>query len=225
MSLQAKSTPTKPSVASPATDSPGTWRHPRLDEITRRRNATTFTEKNVRQIAYNLVAFIGLWFVELAGRRYLGSQVYVPLLRLPLSLPARTRHIDMFALPERFPRIGYTSAGPGSLSSSSPLPRSASRACRSSARKTTSPTSLSPPPSANSSACLPPLRRPPPTPSSAPRRGTRERPQSPAPSAAGAATPAPLSRAGAVPFSGRAPVLSAHPRRRAVRSCIRARAD
>jgi nucleoporin POM34 len=85
MSFQAKSTPTKPTVASPATDSPGTWRHPRLDEITRRRNATTFTEKNVRQIAYNLVAFIGLWFVELAGRRYLGSQVTLPTYRLYIS--------------------------------------------------------------------------------------------------------------------------------------------
>ncbi|KAJ3458472.1 hypothetical protein MRS44_012581 [Fusarium solani] len=43
----------------PVTDSPGTWRHPRLDEITRRRNATTFSEKNVRQIAYNVIALLG----------------------------------------------------------------------------------------------------------------------------------------------------------------------
>lgn len=77
------------------TDSPGTWRHPRLDEITRRRNATTFTEKNVRRIAYNVVAFLGLWAAEVLGKRYFGSQMYgvVPLLvvasadssRIPLA--------------------------------------------------------------------------------------------------------------------------------------------
>jgi nucleoporin POM34 len=62
-------------IAGPSvTDSPGTWRHPRLDEITRRRNATTFSEKNVRQIAYNVIALLGFWSAQLLARLNIGSQ-------------------------------------------------------------------------------------------------------------------------------------------------------
>ncbi|KAF4585748.1 Nuclear pore complex component [Ophiocordyceps camponoti-floridani] len=53
---------------SPVPDSPGTWRHPRLNEITSRRNATTFNEKNVRRIACNLVAFLVLYAIRLVAR-------------------------------------------------------------------------------------------------------------------------------------------------------------
>lgn len=68
-------TPVKPTaVDGPATDSPGTWRHPRLDEITRRRNATTFAEKNVRQIAYNVVALLGFWSAQLLAKLNIGHQ-------------------------------------------------------------------------------------------------------------------------------------------------------
>lgn len=73
MSTPVKSTPVK---ASPATDSPGTWRHPRLDEITRRRNATTFSEKNIRQIAYNAAALLALWSVQMIVRLKVDPQVY-----------------------------------------------------------------------------------------------------------------------------------------------------
>jgi nucleoporin POM34 len=69
MSTPVRATPVK-DVA--ATDSPGTWRHPRLDEITRRRNATTFAEKNVRQIIYNVGALLILWFFKSFGRMYFG---------------------------------------------------------------------------------------------------------------------------------------------------------
>jgi nucleoporin POM34 len=61
MSTPVKATPTK---GSPVTDSPGTWRHPRLDEITRRRNATTFSEKNVRQLAYSVAGIMAIWLVR-----------------------------------------------------------------------------------------------------------------------------------------------------------------
>ncbi|KAG9255392.1 nuclear pore complex component-domain-containing protein [Emericellopsis atlantica] len=56
------STPVKAIAASstPVTESPGTWRHPRIDEITRRRHATTFTEKNVTQIAYGVASIIAI---------------------------------------------------------------------------------------------------------------------------------------------------------------------
>ncbi|KAG5926017.1 hypothetical protein E4U42_003728 [Claviceps africana] len=67
-------TPTK---AAPAVDSPGTWRHPRLNEITRRQNATAFTEKNVRQIAYNVFALLVLWSVRLVAKLKINPQ-HVP---------------------------------------------------------------------------------------------------------------------------------------------------
>ncbi|GAB0135428.1 Unknown protein [Epichloe bromicola] len=72
MSTPIKSTPTKPA---PATDSPGTWRHPRLNEITRRQNATSFTEKNVRQIAYNVVTLLALWSVRLVAKLKINPQI------------------------------------------------------------------------------------------------------------------------------------------------------
>lgn len=48
------STPQKQSAATPVTDSPGTWRHPRMQEIVRRQEAATFTDKNVRRVAINV---------------------------------------------------------------------------------------------------------------------------------------------------------------------------
>lgn len=75
MSTPVKSTPVK---APPAVDSPGTWRHPRLNEITRRRNATTFSEKNVRQIAYNIATLLALWSLQLVAKLKINPQSYVP---------------------------------------------------------------------------------------------------------------------------------------------------
>ncbi|KAF7555968.1 hypothetical protein G7046_g6427 [Stylonectria norvegica] len=72
MSTPVKTTPVK---AAPVPDSPGTWRHPRLNEITRRRNVTTFSEKNVRQIAYNVVALLGLWSAQLLARIYINPHI------------------------------------------------------------------------------------------------------------------------------------------------------
>ncbi|KAF4965020.1 hypothetical protein FZEAL_10817 [Fusarium zealandicum] len=75
------STPVKTTtIGGPAvTDSPGTWRHPRLNEITRRRNATTFAEKNVRQIAYNVIALLGFWSAQLLAKFNIGAQAQVSL--------------------------------------------------------------------------------------------------------------------------------------------------
>ncbi|KAM7204206.1 Nuclear pore complex component domain containing protein [Rhypophila sp. PSN 637] len=54
---QAKSlvTPVK-QTPPPVRESPGNWKHPRLAEITRRQSKTTFNEKNIRQIVYNIGA-------------------------------------------------------------------------------------------------------------------------------------------------------------------------
>lgn len=50
-------TPVKQTTTvAPVKESPGNWRHPRLAEITQRRSKTVFSEKNARQIAYNIGA-------------------------------------------------------------------------------------------------------------------------------------------------------------------------
>ncbi|CAG9999748.1 unnamed protein product [Clonostachys byssicola] len=62
----ATTTPVKTrTVLDPSiTDSPGTWRHPRLDEITRRRNASTFSDKNIRQIAFSAGGIVAIWLLQ-----------------------------------------------------------------------------------------------------------------------------------------------------------------
>ncbi|KAL7936740.1 nuclear pore complex component domain-containing protein [Trichoderma chlorosporum] len=74
-SLAKATTPVKQVTATTKTDSPGTWRHPRLDEITRRRDATNFTEKNVRRIAYNIVALLAMWSFQLLAKFKLDAQM------------------------------------------------------------------------------------------------------------------------------------------------------
>lgn len=56
------STPVRPSTpvaqsASSASQT-GTWRHPKMDEIVRRQNASNFTDQNVRNILYNIGGII-----------------------------------------------------------------------------------------------------------------------------------------------------------------------
>ncbi|KKA27056.1 hypothetical protein TD95_002467 [Thielaviopsis punctulata] len=64
----------KVAVERPVVESPGTWKHPRLDEIQRRRNASTFTEKNVRQIFLSLAALVILWAVDYISAAYFGPE-------------------------------------------------------------------------------------------------------------------------------------------------------
>ncbi|KAJ4306574.1 hypothetical protein N0V88_001378 [Collariella sp. IMI 366227] len=62
---QAKSTPVKQiSMPSVVQDSPGNWKHPKLAEITRRQNKNIFSEKNIRQIIYNVGALVALGMVR-----------------------------------------------------------------------------------------------------------------------------------------------------------------
>lgn len=70
---QARMTPVKQitSPASPATESPGNWKHPRLAEITRRQNRTVFSGKNVTTIVYNVAAMAGIWVARTALLPYL----------------------------------------------------------------------------------------------------------------------------------------------------------
>lgn len=80
MSAPAVTTPVKGTpvkAAAPITDSPGTWRHPRLNEITRRREASTFTEKNVRKIVYNVCWLVVLGVAHLLAKAYIDPKMCV----------------------------------------------------------------------------------------------------------------------------------------------------
>ncbi|KAI1126014.1 nuclear pore complex component-domain-containing protein [Nemania abortiva] len=90
------STPTK-APATPTTESPGTWRHPRIQEIAKRQQASTFSDKNIRQIIINLVLLICLLVLRSLTRKALlpinrlaprglinADSVYYLILALPL---------------------------------------------------------------------------------------------------------------------------------------------
>ncbi|CAD6592770.1 MAG: hypothetical protein ASARMPREDX12_006446 [Alectoria sarmentosa] len=63
--LQTPATPqTQPLQAALSTPSPGSWRHPRSDEIARRQKANTFDDSNVRKIVWNAVALVALFYVS-----------------------------------------------------------------------------------------------------------------------------------------------------------------
>ncbi|CAK7263238.1 hypothetical protein SEPCBS119000_000395 [Sporothrix epigloea] len=58
------STPVKAAPATPdISDSPGNWRHPRMEEITRRRATTVFTEANLKTLVYNALALAVVFLV------------------------------------------------------------------------------------------------------------------------------------------------------------------
>ena len=73
--IATRSTSKSPSFSTPlkksaqVVDSPGNWRHPRLEEITRRQNATVFNERNIRTIVYNVGALAALWVLHLFSTR------------------------------------------------------------------------------------------------------------------------------------------------------------
>lgn len=45
-------------VETPKVETPGTWRHPNMDDINRRKNASTFTSDNAHAIVVNAVALL-----------------------------------------------------------------------------------------------------------------------------------------------------------------------
>ncbi|KAL2760708.1 hypothetical protein ACRALDRAFT_1073554 [Sodiomyces alcalophilus JCM 7366] len=73
----ATQTPLKstPKNTPPVTESPGTWRHPRLNEIARRREATTFSDKNVRRIFWSVLAIVGVWAVQVGLRYFISPEL------------------------------------------------------------------------------------------------------------------------------------------------------
>ncbi|CAK7222832.1 hypothetical protein SCUCBS95973_004970 [Sporothrix curviconia] len=89
----ATTTPVKAAPATPnITDSPGNWRHPRMDEITRRRAATVFTEANLKTFVYNAVALAAVFLVGNGS-----GTPFVQLRRLAHTL-APQQHNDLLVL-------------------------------------------------------------------------------------------------------------------------------
>ncbi|GAB1314382.1 Nuclear pore complex component [Madurella fahalii] len=80
---QARMTPVKQiaSPASPAQESPGNWKHPRLAEITRRQNRTAFSGKNVKTIVYNTAALAGIWIARTTVLPYVPFHIISPGLK------------------------------------------------------------------------------------------------------------------------------------------------
>lgn len=68
-SYGALTTPSKATPA-PVADSPGHWQHPRIKEITRRQQATTFGSDNVKTIVYNLAAVIIIHLISFIAAEY-----------------------------------------------------------------------------------------------------------------------------------------------------------
>ncbi|PVH79573.1 nuclear pore complex component [Cadophora sp. DSE1049] len=58
------STPVAQSTPSSSTPVTGTWRHPKLDEIVRRQNASNFTAANVKKITYNAGGLAIIFFMS-----------------------------------------------------------------------------------------------------------------------------------------------------------------
>lgn len=88
------STPASQSIAAAAaTPSPGRWRHPKFDEITRRQSANTFDDKSVRLIVWNGGALLLLWLFSANLESYSwyelstpkSTKLYMPYARLLLS--------------------------------------------------------------------------------------------------------------------------------------------
>ncbi|KAI9802369.1 MAG: hypothetical protein M1833_001875 [Piccolia ochrophora] len=62
------------SPATPATPPTGTWRHPKFDEITRRQNAATFTDRNLTRLLWNGASLGGTW--ALAHMLHAGAEQF-----------------------------------------------------------------------------------------------------------------------------------------------------
>lgn len=72
-----QSTPVKQASQPVITDSPGNWKHPKLAEITRRQRRTEFSERNIKTICYNGLAFVVSVMVRQLVALKLPSGLYV----------------------------------------------------------------------------------------------------------------------------------------------------
>lgn len=79
LALNKQRTPIKQisGINTPVTESPGSWQHPRIDEITRRQNATVFTSDNVKTIVYNVGALVIISFIQRINMDFGPKSLYV----------------------------------------------------------------------------------------------------------------------------------------------------
>ncbi|KAK1760787.1 nuclear pore complex component-domain-containing protein [Echria macrotheca] len=118
---RALMTPVKQTASiPPAKESPGSWRHPRLSEITQRQSRSVFSEKNTQQIVYNTIALVITLFARNAtaphlskllgadAREYL-SWAYLVLLAIPVYNIIRAC-LPLFRAPDDLADIPLTPA-------------------------------------------------------------------------------------------------------------------
>ncbi|MCJ1392777.1 hypothetical protein MMC18_005648 [Xylographa bjoerkii] len=79
---QSRNATPQSAPALPVTPSPGTWRHPKFEEIARRQQAATFTDRNVTALLWNTGALIATWPITSLHDAY---PIFYPLLLRPLS--------------------------------------------------------------------------------------------------------------------------------------------
>ncbi|MCJ1377741.1 hypothetical protein MMC17_000837 [Xylographa soralifera] len=110
--------------AIPITPSPGTWRHPKFEEIARRQQAATFTDKNVTTLLWNTGALIATWPLTSLHDAY---PILHPLLLKPLSSTLgdwplwSLRSLWTYIIPLLFLYNIYTAASPLFLHKDAPF--------------------------------------------------------------------------------------------------------
>ncbi|MCJ1287628.1 hypothetical protein MMC26_006980 [Xylographa opegraphella] len=112
---QSRNVTPQPGSVLPATPSPGTWRHPKFEEIARRQQAATFTDRNVTTLLWNIGALIATWPLASLHDAY---PMLRPVLLNPLSStlggwPIWSLHVLWnYIIPLLFLYNIYTAASP-----------------------------------------------------------------------------------------------------------------
>lgn len=77
LSMQRTPIRSTPGSNTPVSESPGVWQHPRIDEITRRQNATVFTGDNFKTIVYNIAMVFMLFILHKTSSDFGPRLLYV----------------------------------------------------------------------------------------------------------------------------------------------------
>ncbi|CAD0052095.1 unnamed protein product [Aureobasidium pullulans] len=94
--MRPSSAPSTPQKSPTKVETPGTWRHPNMDEINRRKNASTFNSDNVHSILINLVALLSFLLAPGMLYSYWASILVrcVPVINIALALMPLARPTD-----------------------------------------------------------------------------------------------------------------------------------
>ncbi|KAI1005146.1 hypothetical protein K3495_g3067 [Podosphaera aphanis] len=98
----------------PLTPQAGTWKHPKLDEIVRRQEASTFSKQNIKNILYNI---LGIMVTHYSARELPGTFLYdryagyiVSLIQLALMYNIVVAFLPLFRQTDKFTDISLTPA-------------------------------------------------------------------------------------------------------------------